>query len=46
MYAVLQNVILSTTSNTLMYLTINYTHLHYYIRLQIHKYVTLTMNLR
>ena len=44
MYTVLQNVFVSTTSNTLMYLTINYTHLHYYIWLQIH--ITLTMNLR
>jgi len=30
MYTVLQNVILSTTSNTRMYLTIAHTHLHYY----------------
>jgi len=44
MYTVLQNVIVSTTSNTLMYLTINYTHMRYYIWLQIH--ITLTMNLR
>jgi len=46
MYTVLQNVILSTTSNTLMCLTIAHTHLHYYIRLQIHKCITLSMNLR
>jgi len=31
MYTVLQNVILSTTSNTLMCLTIKHTPLHYYL---------------
>ena len=32
-------------SNTLMYLTINHTHLHYYLWLKIHKCITLKMNL-
>jgi len=45
MYTVLQNVIWSTTSNTIMYLTIKHKHLHYYIWLQIHKSITLPMNL-
>jgi len=31
MYTILHNVILSTTSNTLMYLTIKHKHLYYYI---------------
>jgi len=43
---VLQNVILSTASTILMYLTIKHTHPHYYIWLQIHNCITLTMNVR
>jgi len=43
MYTGLKNVILKTTSNIPMYLKTKHTYLHYYIWLQIHKYITLSI---